>query len=249
MRPIKADTARLWHPVLTLNQGHAGSSPARAAQRELRPLDQADWRRQRIRDASSSVTSLEDSTPPSSALLPQSRSRKRKPKGDGSQFEPGRPPRGALGVRLAPLPHLPVAQLDRAPGYEPGGRRFESLQSSATPQLACGSLRMGTSPRTAKPHRARTTFEGRSQRNCNGRRGWRPLFFAQKKTMSIPPRFDPPEIEEEFLEAIGSIAARQQQTNELLRLILVRAETRRVRRSRTLVPPKSVPPSINEVAF
>ena len=26
-------------------------------------------------------------------------------------------------------PHAPVAQLDRVPGYEPGGREFESLRA------------------------------------------------------------------------------------------------------------------------
>ena len=28
-----------------------------------------------------------------------------------------------------PFKHAPVAQLDRVPGYEPGGREFESLQA------------------------------------------------------------------------------------------------------------------------
>jgi hypothetical protein len=27
------------------------------------------------------------------------------------------------------FPYAPVAQLDRAPGYEPGGREFESLRA------------------------------------------------------------------------------------------------------------------------
>jgi hypothetical protein len=31
--------------------------------------------------------------------------------------------------RLVELKNAPVAQLDRVPGYEPGGREFESLQA------------------------------------------------------------------------------------------------------------------------
>ena len=32
-------------------------------------------------------------------------------------------------VSIITLPHAPVAQLDRVPGYEPGGREFESLRA------------------------------------------------------------------------------------------------------------------------
>ena len=40
-------------------------------------------------------------------------------------------------------PHAPVAQLDRVPGYEPGGREFESLRARQLQDVevvACGSL-------------------------------------------------------------------------------------------------------------
>ncbi len=38
--------------------------------------------------------------------------------------------RGAIGIM--PRSYAPVAQLDRVPGYEPGGRAFESLQARHT---------------------------------------------------------------------------------------------------------------------
>src|SRR5689334_15510391 len=54
--------------------------------------------------------------------------------------------RKSVVVGFAPsiLSHAPVAQLDRVPGYEPGGREFESLrarQFSLTATTSCrGSL-------------------------------------------------------------------------------------------------------------
>src|SRR5580700_2763261 len=38
-------------------------------------------------------------------------------------------------VGCAPLKSAPVAQLDRVPGYEPGGREFESLRARQIPKL------------------------------------------------------------------------------------------------------------------
>ena len=46
----------------------------------------------------------------------------------------------------------PVAQLDRAPGYEPGGREFESLRahhSSIEPSQTANELRYATEHRRA----------------------------------------------------------------------------------------------------
>ena len=45
-------------------------------------------------------------------------------------FEPNQhaPPSSAKSVAVS-LSVAPVAQLDRAPGYEPGGREFESLRA------------------------------------------------------------------------------------------------------------------------
>jgi hypothetical protein len=41
-------------------------------------------------------------------------------------------------------PFAPVAQLDRAPGYEPGGREFESLRAHqfCEDYPVCGGLRL-----------------------------------------------------------------------------------------------------------
>ncbi len=36
--------------------------------------------------------------------------------------------------------NAPVAQLDRVPGYEPGGREFESLRARQNQLLSCSSL-------------------------------------------------------------------------------------------------------------
>src|ERR1700728_1333517 len=50
------------------------------------------------------------------------------PKGGCAGCPDGRIPRRPLEC-AALLRHAPVAQLDRAPGYEPGGREFESLRA------------------------------------------------------------------------------------------------------------------------
>ena len=39
---------------------------------------------------------------------------------------------GRIGIMRALNIHAPVAQLDRVPGYEPGGREFESLRARQT---------------------------------------------------------------------------------------------------------------------
>src|SRR4051812_17466925 len=50
----------------------------------------------------------------------------------------------------------PVAQLDRAPGFEPGGRRFESVRARQPCSLYPGSPAPGTlTRRYSVPHRAR----------------------------------------------------------------------------------------------
>ena len=51
------------------------------------------------------------------------------------------------------FPHAPVAQLDRVPGYEPGGREFESLRARQPPMLrTTGVARCGLrAPRTRLP--------------------------------------------------------------------------------------------------
>ena len=38
-------------------------------------------------------------------------------------------------ILIIPALNAPVAQLDRVPGYEPGGREFESLRARQNPQL------------------------------------------------------------------------------------------------------------------
>src|SRR6187200_3413492 len=67
-------------------------------------------------------------------------------------------PVSADAAEHAPRPQAPIAQLDRASGYEPGGRTFESCWAhhlpsegglpqhfSVTPRLAFGSPRTGAS--------------------------------------------------------------------------------------------------------
>ncbi len=43
-----------------------------------------------------------------------------------------------IGATAAVCIGAPVAQLDRVPGYEPGGREFESLRAR---QFLCGTVR------------------------------------------------------------------------------------------------------------
>jgi hypothetical protein len=50
--------------------------------------------------------------------------------GSGRAFEPNPHRADTVGKGVAvSLSVAPVAQLDRAPGYEPGGREFESLRA------------------------------------------------------------------------------------------------------------------------
>ena len=58
-----------------------------------------------------------------------------------------RPPRGIVPLtsgaeilRIRPPNNAPVAQLDRVPGYEPGGREFESLRARQKKSKACSEI-------------------------------------------------------------------------------------------------------------
>ncbi len=53
----------------------------------------------------------------------------------GHQVRIGNP---SLSATAAVCIGAPVAQLDRVPGYEPGGREFESLRAR---QFLCGTVR------------------------------------------------------------------------------------------------------------
>ena len=55
----------------------------------------------------------------------------------------------SIVIGCAPsLSHAPVAQLDRVPGYEPGGREFESLRARHP--------KINTPPKTKKPTKAQS---------------------------------------------------------------------------------------------
>src|SRR5215469_6682516 len=58
--------------------------------------------------------------------------------GQGSRS--GATPRVAAGTSLTLLSGAPVAQLDRVPGYEPGGREFESLRARQYIRVLSGHI-------------------------------------------------------------------------------------------------------------
>ena len=69
------------------------------------------------------------------------------PEVDGSS--PSRSTAEARSPSAAQLPHLvPVAQRKRAPGYEPGGRRFESVRGHARTIWAASALTLPPSKLT-----------------------------------------------------------------------------------------------------
>src|SRR5688572_19216265 len=54
---------------------------------------------------------------------------------------PSTPKPVVIGCAPSILSHAPVAQLDRVPGYEPGGRRFESFRARHFSLAAARALR------------------------------------------------------------------------------------------------------------